>query len=409
MMKLIAVAVAAAFAAPALSQDKPKPPPAWHQGKPPAQAESKLAPHAGKMTETPASEIPVDNLKLPAGFKAELWASGMPGGRAMAVSEDGKKVYLGTRVIGRVYEVTDDGSKRSVRVVVDKLTQPAGVALKDGNLYVFAIDKVLRFDGITKGGDVKPVDMTAKFDLPSEQHHNWKYVAFGPDNKLYVPFGAPCNICEPPSKEYAQIRRYNADGSGKEVIATGVRNSVGFDWHPKTKELYFTDHGRDWAGDKGFEDELNKVSKPGGFYGFPYCHNNSTPDPDVKKAKACEGVTKPVLLMGPHAAVMGIKFYTGKMFPAEYQNSAFVVRKGSWNREKPFGFDVVNVRVGEDGKASSRPFMSGFQEGGDSYKFWGRPAYVAQMPDGALLVSDEQVGAIYRISYQRPKAAAKKQ
>jgi len=409
MMKLIAVAVAAAFAAPALSQDKPKPPPAWHQGKPPAQAESKLAPHAGKMTETPASEIPVSKLKLPAGFKAELWASGLPGGRAMAVSEDGKKVYLGTRVIGRVYEVSDDGSKRSVRVVVDKLTQPAGVALKDGNLYVFAIDKVLRFDGITKGGDVKPVDMTAKFDLPPEQHHNWKYVAFGPDNKLYVPFGSPCNICEPPTKEYGQIRRYNADGSGKEVIATGVRNSVGFDWHPKTKELYFTDHGRDWAGDKGFEDELNKVSKPGGFYGFPYCHNNNTPDPDVKKAKACEGVTKPVLLMGPHAAVMGIKFYTGKMFPAEYQNSAFVVRKGSWNREKPFGFDVVNVRVGEDGKASSRPFMSGFQEGGDSYKFWGRPAYVAQMPDGALLVSDEQVGAIYRISYQRPKAAAKKQ
>jgi glucose/arabinose dehydrogenase len=403
MNKLIAFAVTAAFAAPAMSQA-----PAWHQGKPPAQAESKLAPHAGKMTETPAGEIHVDKLKLPAGFKAELWASGMPGGRAMAISEDGKKVYLGTRVIGRVYEVSDDGSKRSVRVVVDKLTQPAGVALKDGNLYVFAIDKVLRFDGITKSGDVKPVDMTAKFDLPKEQHHNWKYVAFGPDNKLYVPFGAPCNICEPPSKEYAQIRRYNADGSGKEVIATGVRNSVGFDWHPKTKELYFTDHGRDWAGDKGFEDELNKVSKPGGFYGFPYCHNNGTPDPDVKKAKACEGVTKPVLLMGPHAAVMGIKFYTGKMFPAEYQNTAFVVRKGSWNREKPFGFDVVNVRVGEDGKASSRPFMSGFQEGGDSYKFWGRPAYVAQMPDGALLVSDEQTGAIYRISYQSPKGAAKK-
>jgi glucose/arabinose dehydrogenase len=408
MKKLIALAVAAAFSAPALSQ--PKPAPAWHQGKPPAAAESKLAPHAGRMTETPAGDIPVDKLKLPAGFKAELWASGLPGGRAMALSEDGKKVYVGTRVIGRVYEVSDEGGKRTVRVVADKLTQPAGVAMKDGNLYVFAIDKVLRFDGITKSSDVKPVDMTAKFDLPSEQHHNWKYVAFGPDGKLYVPFGAPCNICEPPSKEYAQIRRYNADGSGKEVIATGVRNSVGFDWHPKTKELYFTDHGRDWAGDKGFEDELNKVSKPGGFYGFPYCHNNGTPDPEVKKAKACEGVTKPVLLMGPHTAVMGIKFYTGKMFPAEYQNTAFIVRKGSWNREKPSGFDVVNVRVGEDGKASSRSFMTGFQEGGESYKFWGRPAYVAQMPDGALLVSDEQVGAIYRISYTRPaKAPAKKQ
>jgi glucose/arabinose dehydrogenase len=410
MKSLIALAVAAAFAAPVLSQDKPKPPPAWHQGKPPAMAESKLAPHAGKMTETPASDIPISKLKLPAGFKAEIWATGLPGGRAMAVSDDGKKVYVGTRVIGRVYEVSDEGSKRSVRVVADKLTQPAGVALKDGNLYVFAIDKVLRFDGITKNGDAKPEDMTAKFDLPKEQHHNWKYVAFGPDGKLYVPFGAPCNICEPPSKEYAQIRRYNADGSGKEVIATGVRNSVGFDWHPKTKQLWFTDHGRDWAGDKGFEDELNRITKVGQNFGFPYCHANGQPDPDVKKAKACEGVTRPVLLMGPHAASMGIKFYTGKMFPSEYQNTAFVVRKGSWNRAKPFGFDVVNVRVGEDGKASIRNFARGWQEGGQGYKFWGRPAYVAQMPDGALLVSDEQVGAIYRISYQRPaKAPAKKQ
>ena len=193
-----------------------------------------------------------------------------------------------------------------------------------------------------------------------------------------------------------------------EVVATGVRNAVGFDWHPKTKELWFTDHGRDWAGDKGFEDELNRITKVGANYGFPYCHNNSTPDPDVKKAKPCEGVTKPALLMGPHAAVMGIKFYTGKMFPAEYQNTAFLVRKGSWNREKPFGFDVVNVRVGEDGKASSRSFATGFQEGGEGYKFWGRPAYLAQMPDGALLVSDEQVGAIYRISYARPKGESKK-
>ena len=187
-------------------------------------ADSKLAPHPGKMTETPAGDIPVDKLKLPAGFKAELWASGMPGGRAMARSDDGK-IYVGTRGIGRVYEVTDDGGKRTRRVVVDKLTQPAGVAFNDGSLYVFAIDKVLRFDGIAANPSAQPVDLTAKFDLPPEQHHNWKYVAFGPDGKLYVPFGAPCNICEPPSQEYAQIRRYNADGSGMEVIATGVRNT----------------------------------------------------------------------------------------------------------------------------------------------------------------------------------------
>ena len=248
MNKQITLAVIAAFSiSPVLAQDKPKPPPAWHQGKPPAQAESKLAPHPGKMTETPASEIPIGNLKLPKGFKAEIWATGMPGGRAMAVSEDGKKVWVGTRAIGRVYEVADDGGKRTVRVVADKLTQPAGVAYKDGALWVFAIDKVLKFDGIAKDANAKSEDLTAKFDLPKEQHHNWKYIAFGPDNKLYVPFGAPCNICEPPSNEYAQIRRYNADGSGKEVIATGVRNSVGFDWHPKTGEMWFTDHGRDWA------------------------------------------------------------------------------------------------------------------------------------------------------------------
>jgi glucose/arabinose dehydrogenase len=409
MKKLIALAVAAAFSAPALSQDKPQPPPAWHQGKPPAQADSKLAPHAGRMTETPAGDIPVGKLKAPAGFKVELWASGLPGGRAMALSEDGKKVYVGTRVIGRVFEVSDEGGKRSVRVLVDKLTQPAGVAFKDGSLYVFAIDKVLKFDNVARGGDVKPQDLTAKFDLPPEQHHNWKYVAFGPDGKLYVPFGAPCNICEPP-KEYAQIRRYNADGSGKEVIATGVRNSVGFDWHPKTKEMYFTDHGRDWMGDDGPQDELNKLAKPGANYGFPYCHANGVADKEFPKKEGCKGVTRPVALMGPHAAAMGVKFYSGKMFPAEYQNTMFIARKGSWNRTQPAGFDVVNVRVGEDGKASVRPFLTGFQEGGEGYKFWGRPAYVAQMPDGALLVSDEQVGAIYRISYTRAaKAPAKKQ
>jgi glucose/arabinose dehydrogenase len=409
MKNPISLAVAAAFAAAAFSvHSQPKPPPAWHQGKPPAMAESKLAPLPGKMTETPASDIPLSKLKLPKGFKAEIWATGLVGGRAMALSEDARKVYVGTRGIGRVYEVTDEGSKRTVRVVADKLTQPAGVAYGGGALYVIAIDKALRFDGIASNPNAQAVDMTDKFDLPKEQHHNWKYIAFGPDKKLYVPFGAPCNVCEP-GKEYAQIRRYNADGSGKEVIATGVRNTQGFDWHPKTGEMWFTDHGRDWAGDKGFEDELNRLAKRGANFGFPYCHARGTPDPDVKKQDACKGVTRPVTAMGPHAAVMGIKFYTGEMFPAEYKNVAFIARKGSWNREKPFGFDVVTVRAGADGKnAKIRPFITGFSESKDSYKFWGRPAYVAQMPDGALLVSDEQNGAIYRISYDKSAAGATK-
>jgi glucose/arabinose dehydrogenase len=409
MNNTISLAVAAAFAAAAFSaHSQPKPPPAWHQGKPPAMAESKLAPLPGKMTETPASDIPLSKLKLPKGFKAEIWATGLVGGRAMALSEDAKKVYVGTRGIGRVYEVTDEGGKRTVRVVADKLTQPAGVAYANGALYVVAIDKALRFDGIASNPDVQPVDMTDKLDLPKEQHHNWKYIAFGPDKKLYVPFGAPCNVCEP-GEAYAQIRRYNADGSGKEVIATGVRNTQGFDWHPKTGQMWFTDHGRDWLGDTGPQDELNRLAKPGADFGFPYCHANGMADPDIKKQDACKGVTRPVVLTGPHAATMGVKFYTGKMFPAEYRNTMFVARKGSWNRTKPFGFDVVNIRADANGKnAKIRPFITGFSESKDVYKFWGRPAYVAQMPDGALLVSDEQNGAIYRISYDKRAAGAKK-
>jgi glucose/arabinose dehydrogenase len=366
-------------------------------------ADSKLAPHAGRMTETPRSEIPIEQLRLPKGFSVEIWATGIPGGRAMARGDKGK-IYLGTRIIGRVYEVTDEGDRRTSRIVVDKLTQPAGVAFANGSLYVMAINRVLRFDGIEDNPNVQPVDLTDKFNLPPEQHHNWKYIAFGPDKKLYVPFGSPCNICEPPP-EYGQIRRYNPDGSGMEVLARGIRNSVGFDWHPKTGELWFTDHGRDWMGDAGPQDELNRISKPGLNFGFPYCHAQGVPDRDIKKADPCKGVTRPVALMGPHAAAMGVLFYTGKMFPAEYRDTMFIARKGSWNRTKPFGFDVVNVRASADGKnARVIPFMTGFQDPkATTYKFWGRPAYLLQMPDGALLVSDEQMGAIYRVSYTAPK------
>lgn len=390
---------APAPAAPAATA-APAPAPAWQQGRTAELATSKLAPHAGRMTVTPAAEIPVGNLKLPPGFKAEIWATGMPGARAMARGDSGK-IYIGTRALGRVYEVTDSGTQRTSRVVVDKLTQPAGVAIKDGSLYVMAIDKVLRYDGIEKNPTVAPVDMTAAFKLPKEQHHNWKYIAFGPDNKLYVPFGAPCNICVPPSDEYAQIRRYNADGSGMEVIARGVRNTVGFAWHPVTKELWFTDHGRDWMGDNEPEDELNRISKVGANYGFPHCHANGVADKDIKKANPCDGVTLPVTTMGPHTAVMGVHFYTGSMFPAEYRNVMFVARKGSWNRTQKSGFDVVAVRMDADGRNPKiEPFITGFLDpAGDSFS--GRPAYLLQLPDGSMLVTDEQLGAIYRITYGR--------
>ena len=393
---------AAATPAPAAAVP---PPAAWKQGMGPDMANSKLAPMPGKMTVTAASEIPIDKLKLPPGFKIEIWATGMPGARAMALGDNGK-VYIGTRFIGRVYEVTDNGKERMSRVVVDKLVQPAGVAFNNGSLYVMAIDKVLRFDGIDKNPSVAPVDLTAKFNLPPEQHHNWKYIAFGPDGKLYVPFGAPCNICVP-SPEYAQIRRYNPDGSGMEVLATGVRNSVGFDWHPTTKQLWFTNHGRDWMGDDKPNDTLNRMEKTGLNYGFPYCHQGNLPDNVITKANACQGVEQPIALMGPHVATMGIKFYTGNMFPPEYKNAALIARRGSWNSNQKVGFDVVMVKAGTDGKNPKiTPFITGFMNPADQ-SFWGRPTYLMQMSDGSMLVSDEQLGAIYRVTYSKQQVAAK--
>ena len=389
-----------AAAAPAPAAAAPAPAPAWKQGMGADMSSSKLAPLAGRLTVTPASEIPLNTLKLPPGFKIELYATGIPGAREMAKGDNGK-IYIGTRAMGRVYEVTDNGKERTSRVVVDKLVQPSGVAYKNGSLYVMAIDKVLRYDGIAKDPNVAPVDMTAKFNLPPEQHHNWKYLAFGPDGKLYVPFGAPCNICELPTQEYAQIRRYNPDGSGMEVIATGVRNTQGFDWHPVTKQLWFTNHGRDWMGDDKPNDTLHVLTKKGANYGFPYCHEGNMPDDQVVKANPCEGVTPPVALMGPHSAVMDVKFYTGKMFPAEYKNVAFVARKGSWNRNTKIGYDVVTVKTDANGKnAKITPFLIGFLNPNDQ-SFSGRPTFFLQMPDGSMLLTDEQLGAIYRISYSK--------
>jgi glucose/arabinose dehydrogenase len=385
--------------APAANPDLPANVPAWKQGMQDLTARSPLAPHAAKMTVTPVSEIPVDKLKVPRGFKVEIWASGMPGVRMMTRGAQGT-VWAGSRGIGRVYEIKDRGGKRETRVLIDKLTQPNGLAFRDGSLYVMAIDKFLRFDGIEGDPNARPVDITAKFNMPPKQHHNWKFLAFGPDGKLYVPFGSPCNICVPPA-EYGQIRRYNPDGSGMEVVARGIRNSVGFDFHPVTRELWFTDNGRDWMADDGPEDELNRVSRVGEFFGFPYCHANGIPDRDVKKANPCAGVTRPVTLMGAHVAALGMRFYTGRMFPRQYRESIFVARRGSWNKAKLNGYDVVRVTATPDGRnAKVEPFLTGFMDPATN-KFWGRPVDVMQMPDGALLVADEQIGAIYRVSYSR--------
>ena len=384
-----------------------QPPPAWKQGQPTSMADSKLAPHATPLTVTPLEKIAVDKLKVPNGFKVEVWAHGMPGARMMARGDKGT-IFIGTRVIGKVYAVTDKDGKRTHRVIAEGLKQPNGVAFKDGKLYVISIDQALRFDGIEDKLDApQPTDISEAIKLPPSTHHNWKFAAVGPDNKLYISIGSPCNICEINTGMHGLIRRQNLDGSNIEIVARGVRNSVGFDWHPQTKELWFTDNGRDWAGDAGPEEELNRVAanNVGGFFGFPYCHANGVPDPDIKKPNPCAGVTLPAATLGPHAAALGIRFYTGSMFPAAYKNTAFIARRGSWNRTKKFGYDVVQAKI-KGGKATITPFLTGFLDQ-QSDTFWGRPVDVLVMPDGALLVSDEQNGAVYRISYGGKVASAR--
>lgn len=394
----LAFAIGASVQAQTAAPAAPAPPPAWKQGMPASMATSTLAPLPGKLVATKAADVPIDRIKLPPGFKVEVWADQIPGGRAITEGDNGK-YYVGTRALGRIYEVTDNGKERTSRVFVDKLKQPTA-AYKDGSLYVVAIDQVLRFDDVANNPNPTPVDLTAEFKLPPLPHHNWKYVSFGPDGKLYVPFGAPCNICVEPTTEYSQLRRYNPDGTGMEVLATGIRNSVGFDWHPVTKELWFSNHGRDWLGDDTPNDTMH-ILKANANYGFPFCHEGKMADPDVTKPNACAGVEQPVALMGPHAATMGVTFYTGDMFPAEYKNVAFNARKGSWNRTSKIGFDVVAVKADDDGKnAKVEPFMSGFMNPADQ-TFWGRPAYMHQMKDGSMLVSDEQNGVIYRVSYSK--------
>ena len=407
---VLAGTVVSAFAVVTAMAQTPPGFSALDKSKPGSQKQdTNLRPHPTPPTAADAAKLPVDKIKLPAGFKAEVWSSGHPGARTMVQGPKGT-IFMGTRVIGRVYAITEKDGKREAKVLLQGLTQPNGLAIKDGALYVFAINKVFRYDNIEDKLDNpgQGEELTEKFGLPDTIHHNWKYVDFGPDGKLYVQVGANCNICELNPGTHGQIRRYNADGTGMEIVARGVRNTVGFDWHPTTKELWFTDNGRDWGGDDGPQDELNRLAKnqEGANYGFPYCHANGVVDVDIKIPNACSGVVMPAALLGPHAGALGIKFYTGDMFPADYRNVAFVVRRGSWNRAKKFGYDVSVAKTSANGKATLEPFLTGLLDEGKN-EFHGRPTYVLQMKDGSLLVSDEQNGATYRISYAGgPTAAA---
>lgn len=359
-------------------------------------------------TVTAADRLPLGQIKLPRGFSAEVWAHSMPGARTMIQGPKGT-YFIGTRSIGRVYAVIDKGTTREQKTIIQGLTQPNGLMILNGSLYVFAINKVLRYDNIEDRLDSipQPVDISDKFILPPEAQHGWKYVKVGPDGKVYVPVGVPCNICEVNPAVHGHLRRYDPKDWSYEIVARGIRNSVGFDWHPVTKELWFTDNGRDWAGDAGPEDELNRIpkGKEGAHFGYPYCHAQGIPDPEIKVPNPCGNVITAAALLGPHSAALGMTFYTGNMFPSSYKNAAIIARHGSWNRSKRFGYDVVVARTTADGKAKVEPFLNGWLDEANN-KFLARPTDVFQLKDGSILVSDEYGGALFRISYKAPQRTA---
>ncbi len=346
------------------------------------------------------SSIQLEKIRLPPGFKIELYAQGVTNARGMARSPRGI-LYVGSRKAGTVYAVVDgDGDHRADRVltVARGLDLPVGVAWRDGALYASSTSKIVRLDGIDDRLEKPPPPVVVSDRLPRDEHHGWKFIRFGPDGKLYVPVGAPCNICnkERENPFYASILRMNPDGSGLELFASGVRNTVGFDWHPATRELWFTDNGRDWMGDDQPPDELNRAPRAGLHFGYPYCHGGSIADPAFGRARPCAEFTPPARNLGPHVAALGMRFYTGSMFPPEYRGQMFIAEHGSWNRSRPIGYRVTVVRLEGDRAVSYEPFAEGWLADGAA---WGRPVDVEVLPDGSLLVSDDHADAIYRISY----------
>lgn len=343
---------------------------------------------------------PIDRIKLPPGFSISVFAEDVANARSLALGARGT-VFVGTRTEGEVYALVDengDGKADRRYSIARGLDSPNGVAFRDGSLYVAEISRILRFENIESrlSDPPKPTVVSDKF--PRDRHHGWKFISFGPDGKLYVPVGAPCNICEADPDRYANIMRINADGSGQEVFARGIRNSVGFDWHPVTKELWFNEHGRDMMGDDMPADELNHAPKPGMHFGYPYCHQGDTPDPEYGSKRACREFTPPALKLGGHVAPDGLRFYRGKMFPSDYRNRLFIAQHGSWNRSRKSGYRVISVSLKDNRPDRVEVFAEGWKQGEDN---WGRPVDLLELPDGSLLVSDDYANAIYRITYSR--------
>ncbi|WP_459251882.1 PQQ-dependent sugar dehydrogenase [Paraburkholderia phytofirmans] len=352
-------------------------------------------------TALPAlAALPVDRIKLPPGFHIEVLSNAVPSARAMALSPEGV-LYIGS-LDGHVYALELQNGRVTARhVIASGLETPAGVAWHDGALYVSAVSKIVRFDAIGTHLNDPPKPVVVIDTLPTETHHGWKFIAFGPDGKLYVPQGAPCNVCLKDRNRFALIGRMDPDGSHYEVVARGIRNSVGFAWHPVTHDLWFTDNGRDLLGDDVPDDKLNRAPRAGMDFGFPYCHGGDTPDPEFGKDHPCNAFTPPAVKLGAHVAALGMRFYDGPMFPAAYRNSIFIAEHGSWNRSKKVGYRVVHVTTNPDGSnARQEVFAEGWLQSGETE--WGRPADVLPLPDGSLLISDDYAGAVYRVTYSAP-------
>jgi glucose/arabinose dehydrogenase len=343
--------------------------------------------------------LQVDKIELKPGFSIELYAPDVPGARSMVLSEKGT-LFVGTRNKGRVYALPDRNNDRKpdkVLTIASGLSMPNGVAMFEGDLYVAEVNRILKYENIDARLGNPPDPTVVNDSFPDETHHGWKYIAIGPDDKLYVPVGAPCNICNPEDERFATIMRMNLDGSGLEIFARGIRNTVGFDWHPITKELWFTDNGRDWMGDNRPPDELNCAYEKGLHFGYPHCHGENIPDPEFgDKSKGCDQFIPPQQELGPHVAALGMLFYTGNMFPGEYKNQIFIAEHGSWNRSTPIGYRITLVTLDGRDARSYEVFADGWLQGTSA---WGRPVDIIQMKDGSLLVSDDKQGCIYRIRY----------
>ena len=366
-------------------------------------AAANLAPTA-QPEATPVSTATANNpdlpfeISLPPGFEISLYADNVPNARSLALSPAGT-LFVGTRTEGKLYAIPDqnqDYQADEVIILGQGMNMPNGVAFRDGALYVAEVNRILRYDNIEADLRNPPQPVVVNDSFPADEHHGWKFIRFGPDGLLYVPVGAPCNICEPDPDRYAMLARLQPDGAGLEVFARGIRNTVGFDWRPETGELWFTDNGRDQMGDDRPPDELNRAPGPGLHFGYPYCHGGDIPDPEFGQQRSCDEFTPPAIKLGPHVAALGMRFYTGQMFPEEYRNQVFIAEHGSWNRSTPIGYRIMLVRLENNQAAAYEVFAEGWLRDGQA---WGRPVDLLVMPDGSLLISDDLAGAIYRVTY----------